>query len=166
MIILSKSDFAQDNSFAIAQSNNDNLQSFIDDYELPTLNKLLGSELASLFVADLTVGVPSEARFEAIFEPFATSQDISMGIKYILKSAVYYHIISRSQIFNTQSGQAVIQVETASTLTPSAVVRNAESVFNGMLESWDAIQEKCKDDPDTYPEFCGQVQVALMAGGL
>ncbi|HKZ36116.1 MAG TPA: hypothetical protein VJ184_00595, partial [Chryseolinea sp.] len=101
MIILTLDDFTGFQILARSIQNDPELQSYIDRYEKKYIHQLLGVTLGDLFIADLTMGVPSDPRFVAIFDTFSKQDDCriydSNGIKDILTALVFYHYIFDSQ---------------------------------------------------------------------
>ena len=72
------------------------IQDYIDLYEKPYLIKILGAELFDEFEADLIAGsgIPTEARFEKILNPFHEDWNfqviISEGMKEMLLGLIYF----------------------------------------------------------------------------
>jgi hypothetical protein len=77
----------------------DRLQDYIDKYEKRYLTELLGATLFEEFEADLVLGggLPTEPRFEVIFEPLSVDYNwtiiYSEGMIEMLKGFIYYEYI-------------------------------------------------------------------------
>lgn len=138
------------------------LQDYIDEHHDAFLYRLLGIDLAKLFIATIDAGThkPVGARYLALYDPIAETDDedlpkISKGLKDVMKALIYYHYIVDSPTDTTQSGVGRTTVDTASQSAFLNINRTAEQKFNAVLESIETIQWFCEENDDDYPEFLG-----------
>jgi len=137
------------------------IENYRDRIERIYLIKLLGKELADLFISDLNLtGNPVNARFITIFNPIYEQENgiiyESKGIKHILTSIIFWQYIHETQIGSSQSGVSKRIVEAGIVQSPENASRYGEIRYNECLMSWDTIQWFCKTfDSSTYPEFKG-----------
>lgn len=129
---------------------------YIAIYESIYLRKMFGKELYDLFNANLSGGVPTDARFLAVFNAFAETIDedlvVSDGIKQMLKGFIYYEFVRKQPLVNTINGNTRNESE-ASQKSPGNSIMLIEEVHNTAVRTFDAIRTKIADDPDTYPEY-------------
>ena len=160
MIILTLDDFTGFQILARSIQNDPELQSYIDRYEKKYIHQLLGVTLGDLFIADLTMGVPSDPRFVAIFDTFSRQDDCriydSNGIKDILTALVFYHYIFDSQAKHSQSGVTLQIAETSKMASLENAARFGEKKWNEAIDSIEAIAWYCTTFiPADYPEYMG-----------
>jgi hypothetical protein len=157
MIIVQISDFTGFWAIATSNKTEDNLQEMIDLQERMYIDKLLGKELADLFVEDLEDGVPQDEIFTAIFEPFTDNcGNYSRGIKDILKGLIYHDYVSPNQSFHSQSGIGINEVDTTAVQSFENAARNGEIRWNDAIESYEVVQKYITDNLSTYPTYDGK----------
>lgn len=121
------------------------IQDYIDLYEKPYLIKLLGAELFDEFEADFIAGggVPTEARFQKILDPFHEDYNwqvvISEGMKEMLLGLIYFEYVKDLMNQMTINGPVKPQGENSkdiSTLNAMYYTR-----FNRSVRTYRAIQQ-------------------------
>ena len=158
--ILSISDFTGEYYIANNPRANDNISSIIASKENEYLVNLLGIDEAINFTTDLVSGVPVNANYLNIYNPFEEvvtdclygyrivnqSDKISRskGLKETLKGLIYYDIISRDNYKHSLTGVIVNNNDNSNVLTASETVRFAESKRNNVIESYNLISGKVK----------------------
>lgn len=163
MIILQLSDFNK--KYSIAQSNNTDaaLQECIDDFEASSIKKILGVELGTAFIAALAADPtpPLPAKYVAIRDAFIEQSNNckriyeSKGMKDALAAIVYYEYVSNDQAKHTQSGVVTNASEVSNIASPENAERLGEQKYNEALDTIWAIQWKCENDKETYPDYKG-----------
>jgi hypothetical protein len=135
------------------------LQEYLDKYETRYLVELLGADLYNQFIADVTLGggVPTEARFIKIFNPFTEDYSwtilISVGILEMLKGFMYYEYIK----------DQIVQMTPIGVVTPSGEnSRNSNTLYtqiytryNDAARTYKTIQEYIRNNSGDYDEFNG-----------
>ena len=120
------------------------IQDYIDLYEKPYLIKLLGAELFDEFEADFIAGggVPTEARFQKILDPFHEDYNfqviISEGMKEMLLGLIYFEYAKDQMNQITPIGNVKPIGENSkdiSTLNAMYYTR-----YNRSVKTWRAIQ--------------------------
>jgi hypothetical protein len=156
-ILLSNNDFIGNYSIPQNIYTKELLDYYIDENEEPILYGLLGVDLANLFIADLSNGVPQSARFLAIYNAFAYNENyqmvLSKGIKEMLKGFVYFDFVRNQQNESEISGATQ---KKGTNSTPS----NYQGVwlvkfYNNACDTYKAIQEYIEKENATYPEYKG-----------
>jgi len=171
VIILQTTDFSK-GFYALSQTDftEAGLQTYIDDNEEALLCKLLGVELADLFVADLVDGVPQTQRFIDIFNKFKIQPDecifISKGMKIMLEGFMYYIYIINENVVPRDTGVVTPKNENSDITPGGALYRNADKRWNDSVITAEAIQAFICEDLTTYPEFKGERFTAKYAGIL
>jgi hypothetical protein len=160
VILLALSDFeAGFHHLAESSDTEADLQIYIDRYEKPYIVRILGVELAELFIANMQ-GTPA-APYTTLRDEFYEQDDCdkiwhSRGMKDFLKSAIFYHYITEAQAQHTQTGVTSQQAETSNVVGFENAHRYAERRFNESLPTVEAIQWKCETDaPDDFPTYNG-----------
>lgn len=169
--VIQYTDFTGVYRLAVNNYTSTNLQVTINQHETNILYKLLGQELATLYLANLTNGVPTDARFLTIHNAFLKGETSdpkqSIGIKNLLLAYVYYEYITGNTTISTDAGETKLETETANVQSQENNFRKAESRFNAMLDSWEAIQWYCSEEASAdYPEFAGISEGARFFGLL
>lgn len=129
----------------------DYLQSFIDKYEDFYLTQLLGEDLKALFIADLVAGIPVNADYLKIYNPFSIVKGYcnetitSEGLKSVLLGLVYYHYVHNFTYKQSLTGVVVNKNENSSMLSPANTERVAEIRYNDSVPSYNAINYRLKD---------------------
>jgi hypothetical protein len=139
------------------------IQAYIDKYERQYLVKLLGVELFKLFEADLVAGVPQDAKYLALFEPFEYDEVncgvyISEGMIEMIKGFVYFQYLKDLTNVVAVSGnvrQMGENSENVSTLNTMIYTR-----YNDSVRTYKAIQKFICDNSSDYLKFNG-VKIGL-----
>lgn len=134
------------------------LNTYINRYELTYLNRLLGCELAKLFIADLNPsGVPTDQRFIDIYDIFckmiACELEESAGIKEMLLGFIYFEYVKNNNSFVGTSGNKSSETENSN--EAGSLVHNVYARYNLSIETYSAIQAYICDNMTVYPEFEG-----------
>jgi len=141
-LFLSNSDFTD--KFEIHQGMYDTqkLTDYIDRYEEIYLNELLGINLFNDFKADLVNGVPQNASYVFIFNPFKYETDIrliiSRGMKDMLIGFIYFEFMKDKVAQNTSVGMTKPRNEN------SGVVSAHNPIYlryNESVKTYKAIQD-------------------------
>tara|TARA_R110002167_G_scaffold142042_1_gene330608 strand:+ start:46 stop:588 length:543 start_codon:yes stop_codon:yes gene_type:complete len=159
--ILSISDFTGEYYIANNPRANNNIESIIASKENEYLINLLGIDEAINFTNNLVNGIPTNANYLIIYNPFEEvvkeclygyrhldqSDRIqrSKGLKETLKGLIYYDILSRDNYKHTLTGVVVNNNDNSNVLTASEAVRFAESKRNNIIESYNLISKRIKD---------------------
>lgn len=163
-IFVQPADFSEGRTkLAINEYNTEALQSYIDEHEIPILQQLLGVDLYNLFIADYNA-VPanefSEARFIAIYNPFALDTDCSViqsiGIKEMLKHIIFFYYERDNPNKQTSAGAVRQKNDNSTPLT--GVQIGLPQVYNTGISTYHAIQYYIKQyNPENYDysEFNG-----------
>ncbi len=128
---------------------------YIEEFEKTYLRKILGCELAKLYLES----DPLEARFEAItnelcFEGACRKEYYSPGLKEVLRGFVYFEYVKEQKNRSTTTGKVENLHENSTVLPPSDT--NIIEVFNQSVKwSW-AIQFYICENIETYEEFNGR----------
>ena len=129
------------------------LQDYIDKFEVRYLQDLLGAELYTAFALDFAIigNIPTDAKFLEIWNPFAKDGYCGLvrseGIKEMLVSLVHFEYVRDQPIMNNIAGnQANVQ---ANSTTPSNISTNIVSNYNEGLKSlsldWSESWERTRD---------------------
>jgi hypothetical protein len=157
MAIIQANDFAGE--YKISQSRFTELDLWITKYEKYYLLRMMGADLYSLFIADLTLTtpqIPQTARFLNIFNAFnyipsyPESMYISEGIKKMLVQLIYFHYVRESNHFNTIAGQVTNSNENS---TAAAFQSNLIKSYNDAIDNYCNIQMYIQSDAVAYPEY-------------
>lgn len=131
---------------------------YINSTERQVLDELLGCELATAFVADLTNGQPSEQRFINLFQPiclsFCGTQYRSEGVKEMIQGFVFWGYTRELETCATMQGVQVSNGENQQ--KADFLTGKAFRVYNTSISAYLVIQEYIKQNIQDYPEFDGQ----------
>ncbi len=157
MIVLKISDFTGFWSIATNNKTEPTLLEATNLNERAYLDRLLGVELATAFIADLAAGIPQTAIYTTIFNPLTDDcGEHSKGIKNILKGFIYHDYINNAQAFHSQSGVGVNEVDTTAIQSAENGNRFGEIRWNDALESFEIVQRYIKKNIDAYPTYDGK----------
>ena len=129
-----------------------------DDY----IYQLLGGELGTLYLADLDAnGVPSEARFLAIYNAFVQdASDVSLyglvqskGIKFYIKNIIWFYFARQNNVRISLGGN---KSSSSQNSTPNADGLYLARIYNESIDTGKAIQWYINQNSETYPEYNGQ----------
>ena len=157
MGVVLNTDFVGKYELNVNQFNEDLIDAYILKYENYYLTQLLGSELSTLFIADLTAGIPSDASYLLIFNQLSYDSNYevvrSNGIKEMLIGFIYYHYIKDESQIQTSTGTVSTKGENSNKMMLNNITN---SRFNDSVESFEAIQTYIEDNRVTYPTYNGQ----------
>lgn len=123
---------------------------------------LLGAELGGLYLADLDAdGVPSEARFLALYNAF--QEDLSngyysgmvqsKGMKFFIKGIIWWYFARANNVRISLAGN---KSSTSQNSSPNADGLFLARIYNEAIETGKAIQWYISQNSSTYPEYNGQ----------
>ena len=154
MSIVAKTDFVGE--YNVSKNCYDQLDTYIEKYEKHYLLKLLGGELYSLFIADLTVTdpqIPQITRFinlyNAFYDDYESCLVISEGMRKMLVQFIYFHYVRESQVINTAGGTVTNSVELG---VNAKFQGNIVQVYNEGVKNSHAIQWYICKNEIIYPE--------------
>jgi hypothetical protein len=154
MSIVAKEDFKGE--YNISKNCYDQLDFFIEKYENYYLVRLLGAELYTLLISDLTATdpqVPQSVRFLNIFNPFSIDQHsclyYSEGIREMLVQFIYFHYVRENQVINTAGGTVSNSVELG---LNASFMGNIVQVYNQGVKNAHCIQWYIHENELEYPE--------------
>ena len=160
--ILQISNFKSPGRFHLSLNGNneDGLQAYIDEVQGDILNKLLGCDLAKLFVADLT-GTPQRPQdqiYKDIFEPFCVEemycgQLTSKGMLIMLQGFTFWYYFRDNGFKRTTSGPKKNAAENSEDVPFSSM--GFSTFWNRAEDTFTAIQRFIIDKPEVYPTFKG-----------
>lgn len=137
----------------------DDLQTYIDEFEVEYLQEMLGCELYELFVADLVNGVPQTQIYIDIYNKFCIDDDlcgtqrVSEGIVKMIEKFIFWEYIKDQKVKDTSSGN-VVNVNEASRETVFSATRVFDT-YNKAIKSYKAIQWFICENSSDYPKFNG-----------
>tara|TARA_R110000744_G_scaffold148351_2_gene261395 strand:- start:11112 stop:11612 length:501 start_codon:yes stop_codon:yes gene_type:complete len=154
MSIVVNTDFTGE--YKVAKTCYDQIDFYIEKYERKYLLGLLGAELYTLFVADLTATnpqIPQTTRFLDIFNSIQLDEGsciiTSEGIRKMLTQLIYFHYVRENQVENTAGGTVRNAVELG---TNASFMGNEVQAHNEGVRNSHAIQWVINDKSDIYPE--------------
>lgn len=140
--------------FQVTQNNKatTTVEEYIDSIEKSTIINMLGATLGNAFWDDLDVdGVPVEARFTVIFEPFEIDNGTeivkSKGIIEILCAFACCAYLRDADHVNTDTGNQSAKGENSVRVNSSYKITK---IYNEAVESINAIQWYIEDNPEDY----------------
>lgn len=154
-LIINTSDFV--GQWAIAQNSYSQLSNYITQFERQYLYKLLGKELADLFITDLSNYIPQTTRFDNIYN--AINEEINGcymsngGMKNMMLGFIYFEFQRYDKAKATIAGTFANQNENQREVGFTEL--NIWNRYNDAISSFKVIQEYCLADDETYPEFIG-----------
>lgn len=164
MAILQPSDFTENPIYNIAltlQAETE-LEAMIDDVEKNTLQELLGCELYTLFIADLTVGTPQVPQTQIyidIFDAFCFDHVLcgpqtSKGIKDLLMAYTYFEWHRYNLNKSTSTGMVRGDSENSNSVLAESF--GTYDKYNRAVDSYRSIQQYIYDNSTLYPTFEGR----------
>lgn len=128
------------------------IEEYIDSIEKSTIIEMLGATLGNAFWDDLDVnGVPQEARFEVLFEPFEIDDGdciiVSKGMIQILLAFACCAYLRDSDQMNTDTGNQSPKGENSERVSTRNKITK---IYNEAVESIHAIQWYIQDNPEDY----------------
>lgn len=156
--LISISDFSGEYQLQVDNATEDKFNFIRDNHETTYIYKLLGVALGKLFIANLDAnGVPTDARFLAIYNAFAEDSDYgiiqSKGMKEYMKGIIWYYYARNNPYIIATGGNKVNIDQNSEQLTDGLALAR---IYNGSVNTADAIQWYICENYDTYPEYKGQ----------
>jgi len=138
------------------------LQDYIDKFEVRLLQELLGCDLYTAFSTDFAIDgtKPTDPKFTEIWDAFCKDDNCTIrrseGIKEMLSLLIYFEYLRDQPIKNNISGPQ--KNEQANSIQPVASETNIFTTYNEGLESYWAIQWIICDNPNAFDwtKFNGQ----------
>ena len=154
MSIVVKTDFKGE--YNVSKTCYDQLDFYIEKYEHYYLVRLLGAELYTLLISDLTATnpqVPQSIRFLNIFNAFSLDEHsclyYSEGIREMLVQFIYFHYVRENQVINSASGTVTNSVELG---VNAKFMGNIVQVYNQGVKNACSIQWYINENELEYPE--------------
>lgn len=135
------------------------IDAYIEKYEAQYLADLLGADLSSDFINDLTGGAPTAARFVKIFDPLFVDRPAcvikSEGIKEMLKGFIYFEYAKDLTNKMTPQGNTLPANENADRAT--TLYTTFYNRYNEAVRSFRTIQQYICLNPEgfDYDKFNG-----------
>ena len=164
MAILQPSDFTDNPIYNIAltlQAETE-LDAMIEDVEKNTLQELLGCELYTLFIGDLTVGTPQVPQTQIyidIFDAFCFDHVLcgpqtSKGMKDLLMAYTYFEWHRYNLNKSTSTGMVRGDSENSNSVLAESF--GTYDKYNRAVYSYRSIQQFISDNSTLYPTFEGR----------
>ena len=164
MAILQPSDFTDNPIYNIAltlQAETE-LDAMIEDVEKNTLQELLGCELYTLFIADLTVDTPQVPQTQIyidIFDAFCFDHVLcgpqtSKGMKDLLMAYTYFEWHRYNLNKSTSTGMVRGDSENSNSVLAESF--GTYDKYNRAVYSYRSIQQYIYDNSTLYPTFEGR----------
>lgn len=158
MAIITKQNFV--GNLKLGFDNYSQIENYISDVEFSILNKLLGEELYTLFIADLTTinpKIPQEQRFLDLFNPFFKElfgcNFESRGIPRMLTGFVFFYYGRDNEFEKTPTGFKTNKNDNSSEYKGS--YSKLINAYNTSVNDFKAIQAFIYENLETYTEFKG-----------
>lgn len=147
-----------ENNYAAAK-----VTSAIADFEKSYIYKLLGITEGNKFITWVNASMtPANAFYLKIKDAFSEdlpslcgNQVHSLGMKQFLMGCIFYEYM-RNGLTATPAGVVNVDVEKSKKVTPGNTMRYAESRFNEIVSTAEAIQWYCLDNMEQFPDFNGE----------
>lgn len=162
--ILSKTDF-KGGKFDIPSTGtlyaNTDIDEFIERYENEYLYRLFGVTFgkAIKIYATTTPTPPPNTDYDSVIQPFAEDNDCeireSKGLKEYLKACVFYEY-TYSSLVTSLPGVVQPKAEAGQIQGSNYTARYAESRYNEILDTADAIQARCQENQTLKTDYNGQ----------
>jgi len=166
MSLIIANDFTGKYEVHISQFTADKLQEYIDRYETSILNKLLGVDLYTLFMADIVLPTPQPI-YDKIFLPFIEQTECgeileSKGMKDLLTGMIYFYYV-RDQ-YTQMSTLGAVKNKGENSESTTYVMSGLNARWNEAVESYRAIQRYIELNKSVdYPTFKGQREYPALA---
>jgi hypothetical protein len=144
---------------------NDNIQAYIDEYEIIYLKNLLGCELFELFNADLLNYIPQDPIYSVLYNPICVDlknycydkkQIRSDGMVKMLKGFIYFMYIRDNKTPNTHTGNTQAENEVSEVVSFRKM--GLPYRFNDAVRNYQNIQLFIDENRTNYPTFNGIYQ--------
>jgi hypothetical protein len=159
-LIVSTTDFKGINAIATDSYTEAELDLVIDIYEQQLIYSLLGVELATTFIANLSSGVPTNpdylAFYNAWYKEINGCQVISKGIKEMLIEWIFFYYVRTQSQTNTIQGntQQEGSISSISKMSYATLITK----YNDCIDTYKAIQTFIESEKATYPTYNGIVK--------
>ena len=153
-LYISNTDFAGQDVVAKDKFTVNELDSYIDKYEVSLLQELLGAELYTDFAVDFAItGVmPTAPKFQQIWFPFAKDDSCylrkSEGIKKMLTLLIYFEYIRDSKVKNNIGGVNINKQVNSNEAEFHET--NIYTNYNEGVDTYKAIQWIICENPNNY----------------
>lgn len=157
-LLIVKTDFVGKYALATSTKGNDNIDSYIAEYEEQILIDLLGLELFELFKADVD-GVTKKpvtpiylTLYDRLNFEYCNHLLTSFGLKNILLSIIYFYYVRDNTVKQTVNGSVNIQTEVSQPADKTYLLLR----YNEAVTAYSVIQRYCLENKDdVYPTFKG-----------
>ena len=135
------------------------LQTYIDEFEVVFLKAMLGCELYELFLADLVSGVPQAQIYLDIYNEFCIDEDachvqlVSEGMVKMCEKFIFWEYIRDQKVKDTTSGNVVNSNEASREATFPET--RLYQIYNQAIKSYQSIQVYICDNSSDYPVYNG-----------
>ncbi len=155
------SDFKAEYKLSGDNFSDDELQLYLEKFEVQFFQELLGAELYALFVADFdspTAGEPTLQIYKDIWDAFAIDQNNrlykSEGMMEMLKGLIYFEYVRDQKFKNTVAGTKKLKVENSEDtgFSNSRIYKN----YNNAIITYQTIQWFICDNSLSYLAYNGQ----------
>lgn len=163
-LLIKDTDFVGRYEIAVNNFNRPKLNDYIDNYEQPFLQDLLGDPLFQLFKVDINNYVPVAPIYTAIYNAFNVQINNctvkSFGLKKVVLGIVYFNFLREDFSKSTQAGMQKVQDETSEKIQFDwSTIQNRynDSIWNAeAIQKYLADKKKNTADYQTYDgrEFC------------
>lgn len=153
-LIISDTDFV--GKYEVVKTTFAQLGNVITQYERTYLNDLLGYELAGLFVANLTNKVPTDERFQNIYNVLVIetcgTEKVSEGMKNMMLGFMYWEFVRKDKNRHTVSGH----VQNSNEISVPSGYADIGLRYNEAIDTYKIIQEYIEQNSSDYPEYKGK----------
>lgn len=154
-LLIVKTDFT--GKYALSQSIQDKITSFISEYEVKYLSELLGAELYKLFAADVSSFVPQTAKYLTLYNPINEDYNgnvmYSQGMKKMLLGFIWFEYVSQTKYKHTGTGVVVDSNEISRDADNSELFMY--DMYNSSIDTYKTIQWYIMQHSSDYPNFNG-----------
>ena len=164
-LYVNSSEFAGQDNIAQDKFSVNDLDLYIDKYEVRYLQDLLGCKLYEDFATDFAITgvVPTAPKFQEIWNPICLDDSLciirrSEGIKDMLLQFIYFEYLRDNKVKNNIGGQNV-NVQ-ANSNEAEYHITNIYTNYNQAIESYSTIQWIICDNPNNYSweDYNGQLK--------
>jgi hypothetical protein len=153
-ILVNSADFT--GTYEISQTGFSKLDDYIARFERTYLNRILGYDLATLFIASLTNQVPTTPIYQTIFNSmiyrYCNIEFESEGLKSILLNFIFFEYMRNEKTSPNANGM----IEAQNEVSAPAFVGNLYNKYNDAVKSMSTIQLYIHDNSADYPTYNGQ----------
>jgi hypothetical protein len=157
MSLISTSDFVGKVEIAINEFNEPKLQSYIDRYEVLTLQELMGVELYDLYVIGIALMPTPNPIYVKLRDAFTSQLNneilISKGLADMVKCIVYFYFVRDQE--SQQSTGGNVKTKSQNSVGIGQVASGLASRYNEGVDTYQDVQKYIYDNIETYPTFKG-----------